>query len=107
MPRVTFLERCLSESITEYSLKQPSHPFLRLVLILFAAYVLLFPRHYVINGVSACLLVAYCLHQVTEETLTVIKDFGVQLKTKYWLGFENNLFIGTCDAILLSLVVTV
>ena len=95
MRSLVFQEKCLSESITEYSLRQPTHPSHHIMLLLFISYILLFPSHYVINGITSCLLVVLYLHQVQEETLTVIKDFGVQIKTRYWLGFENTLFIGS------------
>ena len=107
MQSLVYQEKCLSESITEYSLRQPIHPSQRIVLLLYVIYVLLFPSHYVINGVTSCLLVAFCLYHVQEETLTIIKDFGVQLKTKYWLGFENTLFIGLfsfCKSCLVQLI---
>ena len=107
MRSLVFQEKCLSESITEYSLRQSSHSSHRILLLVFITYVLLFPSHYIINGVTSCLLVAFCLYHVQEETLTIIKDFGVQLKTKYWLGFENTLFIGLfsfCKSCLVQLI---
>lgn len=108
-PRILFQfsEKQLSDTVKEFSLRKnnPTSAILLPLapaLIAFAIY-----RSYLLLAATVVLYLTYFFFLIREESVIIMKDFGVQLKARYWLGREKNIFIDNdaIDSVLLHEVI--